>query len=122
MAAFAFTLPILPGQEEVVRRIGDAVSGELQEEYDESRRRLGISEEKIWVQRTPIGQALVVYWDTEDPQRTLRQIANAQDEFGKQFKQLIKTAAPALDLSGEQPLSSELLFAWQPSYVSEKPT
>jgi hypothetical protein len=27
MAAFAFTLPILPGQEEVVRRIGEAVSG-----------------------------------------------------------------------------------------------
>jgi hypothetical protein len=64
MAAFAFTLPILPGQEEVVRRIGEAVSGELQEAYEESRRRLGISEEKIWVQRTPIGQALVVYWDT----------------------------------------------------------
>jgi hypothetical protein len=72
----------------------------LQEEYEESRRRLGISEEKIWVQRTPIGQALVVYWDTEDPQRTLREIANAQDEFGKRFKQLIQTAAPALDLSG----------------------
>jgi hypothetical protein len=80
-----------------------------------SRRRLGISEEKIWVQRTPIGQALVVYWDTEDPQRTLREIANAQDEFGKQFKQLIHTAAPALDLSGEQPLSNERLFSWQPS-------
>ena len=122
MAAFAFTLPILPGQEEVVRRIGEAVSGELREEYEESRRRLGISKEKIWVQRTPIGQALVVYWDTEDPQRTLREIANAQDEFGKQFKQLIQTAAPALDLSGEQPLSNELLFSWQPSYVSEKPT
>ena len=77
MAAFAFTLPILPGQEEVERRIGEAVSGELREEYEESRKRLGISEEKIWVQRTPIGQALVVYWDTEDPQRTLREIANA---------------------------------------------
>ena len=47
MAAFAFTLPILPGQDEVVRRIGEAVSGELREEYEESRRRLGISEEKI---------------------------------------------------------------------------
>ena len=117
MAAFAFTLPILPGQEETVRRIGEAVSGqgELREEYEESRRRLGISEEKIWVQRTPIGQALVVYWDTEDPQRTLRDIANAQDKFDKQFKQLIQTAAPALGLSGEQPLSNELLFSWQPS-------
>ncbi len=115
MAAFAFTLPILPGQEEVVRRIGEAVSGqgELREAYEESRRRLGISEERVWVQRTPIGQALVVYWATDDPQRTLRDIANAQDEFGKQFKRLIQTTTPALDLSGEQPLSNELLFSWQ---------
>ncbi len=96
MASFAFSLPILPGQEEVVRRIGEAVSEELQEEYEESRRRLGISEEKIWVQRTPIGQTMIVYWDTEDPQRTLRKIADSQDEFGKNFWRLIETAAPAI--------------------------
>ena len=124
MAAFAFTLPILPGQEEVVRRIGEAVSGSggLREGYEESRRRLGIGEEKIWVQKTPIGRALVVYWETKDPQRTLREIADAQDEFGKRFKELIRNAAPALDLSGDQPLSNELLFSWQPSRASDKPS
>jgi hypothetical protein len=115
MASFAFSLPILPGQEEVVRRIGEAVSGELQEEYEESRRRLGISEEKIWVQRTPIGQTMIVYWDTEDPQRTLRKIADSQDEFDKRFIELIRTAAPGINLSDEQPLSNELLFTWQAS-------
>ena len=69
MAAVAFALPILPGQEHVVRSIGEAVSGELREAYEESRKRLGISEEKVWIQRTPIGQAIIVYWETEDPQR-----------------------------------------------------
>ena len=44
MASIAFTLPILPGQEEIVRRMGEAVSGELRKEYEESRKRLGISE------------------------------------------------------------------------------
>jgi len=59
MAAFAFALPILPGQEEAVRRMGNVVSGsgELREEYEESRRRLWINEEKVWVQTTPIGEA-----------------------------------------------------------------
>lgn len=114
MAAFAFTLPILPGQEDVVRRIGELVSGSggLREEYEESRRKLGISEEKVWMQQTPIGQAMIVYWETEDPQRTLRAIANSQDEFVKQFRELILSAAPALDLSKEQPLPNELLFSW----------
>lgn len=113
MASIAFTLPILPGQEEIVRRMGEAVSGELRKEYEESRKRLGISEEKVWVQRTPIGQAMVVYWEMEDPQRTLREMANSQDEVDKKFRQVVENAAPAIDFSKENPLSHELLFEWQ---------
>ncbi len=115
MAEVAFALPILPGQEDVVRSMGEAVSGsgELREAYEESRNRLGISEEKVWIQRTPIGPAIIVYWETEDPQRTLREIADSQDEFDKRFKELIESAAPAVDLTKEHPLSNELLFAWR---------
>ena len=117
MAAFAFALPILPGQEETVRSMGEAVSGsaESREEYEASRKKLGISEEKVWVQRTPIGYAIVVYWETDDPQRTLREIADSQDEFDKDFRRLIETAAPAVDFGQKQPLSNELLFEWQAS-------
>ncbi len=115
MAAVAFALPILPGQEDQVRSWGEAISGSggLREEYEESRKRLGIREEKVWVQRTPIGASIIVYWETDDPQRTLREIANSQDEFDKRFKQVLENAAPALDLSQENPLSNELLFEWQ---------
>jgi hypothetical protein len=115
MAAVAFALPILPGQEDLVRSLGEAVSGsgELREEYEESRKRLGIREEKVWVQRTPIGASMIVYWETDDPQRTLREIANSQDEIDKKFKQVVESAAPALDLSQDNPLSNELLFEWQ---------
>lgn len=114
MASIAFALPILPEQEEAVRSMGEVVSssGEVREEYEESRRRLGIREEKVWVQRTPIGKAIIVYWETEDPQRTLREMADSQDEFDKRFRQLIEIAAPAIDFTKEQPLSNELLFEW----------
>lgn len=114
MAAFAFTMPILPGQDGAVRKIGEVLSGsgELQEAYEASRITLGIREEKMWVQKTPIGQALVVYWETEDPQRTLRELADSQDEVVERFRNLVMSAAPALDLSGGQPISSELLFSW----------
>ena len=117
MSAFAFVLPILPGQEETVRSMGEAVSGsgKFREEYEASRKRLGISEEKVWVQRTPIGQAIVVYWETADPQRTLREIADSRDEFDKDFRRLIETAAPGIDLGQKHPLYNELLFEWQES-------
>ena len=99
-------------EEDFVRSVGEAVSGsgELREGYEESRKRLGIREEKVWVQRTPIGASIIVYWETDDPQRTLREIANSQDEVDKRFKELIEDAAPALDLSQDKPLSNELLF------------
>ena len=121
MAVVAFALPVLPGQEDLVRSIGEAFSGsgELREGYEESRKRLGIREEKVWLQRTPIGHSIIVYWQTEDPQRTLREMANAQDEVDKKFRQVIENAAPAIDLSAENPLSNELLFEWQQQGVSE---
>ena len=114
MAVVAFALPILPGQDDLVRKMGEAVSGsgELREKYEESRKRLGISEEKVWLQRTLIGASIIVYWETEDPQRTLREMANSQDEVDQKIRQLIEYAAPAIDLSKDNPLSNELLFEW----------
>ncbi|MDP8974180.1 MAG: hypothetical protein M3N45_13690 [Actinomycetota bacterium] len=52
MASFAFVLPILPGQEENIRNLSESIggSGSLREEYEASRKRLGINEEKVWVQ------------------------------------------------------------------------
>jgi hypothetical protein len=49
-------LPILPGHEELVRSGGEAVSdsGDLRGEYEASRKRPGIREEKVWIQRIPI--------------------------------------------------------------------
>src|SRR5215212_6983951 len=111
MVAVAFALPILPGRGlRKECRGGRFWVGELREGYEESRKRLGIREEKVWVQRTPIGASIIVYWETDDPQRTLREIANSQDEVDKRFKELIEDAAPALDLSQDKPLSNELLF------------
>ena len=71
---------------------------------------MGINEEKVWFPRTPIGQALVAYWETDDPQRALREMADSQDEVDNMLKQFIETTAPALDLIKEQPLSNELIL------------
>jgi hypothetical protein len=117
MAVVAFALPILPGQGDAVRSLGEKASGSgpLREAYEGSRQRLGITEEKVWLQQTPTGEVLVIYWETDDPQRTLREMADSQDQFDSQFRQFVESTAPALDLSEEQPLSNELLFEWTAS-------
>ena len=60
----------------------------------------------------PIGQVVVVYWETEDPQRAPREMANSQDEVDNMLKPFIETTAPAIDLAKEQPLSNELILEW----------
>ena len=49
MAVVAFALPILPGQEDLAKSMAETVSdsGGLREVDEESRKRLGIREEKV---------------------------------------------------------------------------
>ena len=117
MAAIAFALPILPGQGRIIRRLSEDVLGSepLQRAYEQSRRNLGITKEMVWLQPTPIGEMVIVYWESEDPQHVLREMAASQDLFDGRFRQFIERAAPAIDLSKEQPLPNKLLFEWQAS-------
>ncbi len=115
MPAVAFALPILPGQEESVKSMSEEVlrPGPLREAYEESRRNLGISREMAWLQPTPVGDMMIVYWESDDPQYVLREIADSQDQFDLHFRQFIQGSAPAIDLDREQPLVNSLLFDWQ---------
>ncbi|MDP8974181.1 MAG: hypothetical protein M3N45_13695 [Actinomycetota bacterium] len=53
-----------------------------------------------------------MYWETEDPQRALREMADSQDEVDNMLKQFIETTAPAIDFTKEHPLSNELILEW----------
>lgn len=64
------------GRGEAYRRIGFGV-GRTPGRIRRVEEKLGISEEKVWLQRTPTEQAMIVYWETDDAQRTLREIANS---------------------------------------------
>ena len=69
--------------------------------------------EMAWLQPTPVGDMMIVYWESDDPQYVLREIADSQDQFDLQFRQFIQGSAPAIDLDREQPLANSLLFDWQ---------
>jgi len=112
MAAIAFELPILPGQEETVRGMSEeaAILGPLQEAYEESRRNLGSSREMAWLQPTAVGDMMIVYWESDDLPYVLREIATSQDQFDSHLRQFVENSAPAVGFNGEQPLGDKLLF------------
>ena len=61
-----------------------------------------------------MGQVVIVYWEAEDPQRALRLLAESQDQFDVWFTQFIQNVH-GVDMAGEPPRPSELIFDWQAS-------
>jgi hypothetical protein len=72
VAVYCFTQLINPGKREEAKAIFEEVSGPRRDEYEASRRRLGIRKEKVWFQILPQGEMAVVYWEGDDPRVALQ--------------------------------------------------
>lgn len=110
MATVAFMAPILPGKEQVDKDALQDVSGPRRDEYQASRRRLGITREAVWHQQTPQGTVSIVLLEMDDPQQVFQNMATSSDPFDQWFRQLI-LEVHGIDLA--QPLPgpiSELLY------------
>ena len=101
-------------QEEPWRRFLQELSGSRYEEYAESRRRLGISAESVWlVPKRSGGGVAVVFFEAEDPERALRELAASDAPFdtwyGTQMRKLFgHDFARLTRVAGGEPL-----FAWR---------
>ena len=107
-------------QEEPWRRLLQGLSDarreedEEEEEYVESRRRLGISAESVWLVVKPRGGGMaLVYLQALDPERALRELAASEAPFDSWYsggmRKLFGFDLARLPRAG----SGELLFAWR---------
>ena len=115
MTAMTLVWPILPGKQEAWRRFCQTLLVGRSCEYAESRRRLGITKELIWLAQTPHGDLAVVYLEAPDPEHVLVQLGASDLPFDrwlrKQWREL-----HGLDLA--QPPSvpaNELVLEWAAS-------
>ena len=81
MAAYAFTVPVLPGQEEADRRFFAELQGPRRAEYEAAWRGLGVRAERVWHQPTPQGTMAVVYLEADDVGRFFAGLATSDDPF-----------------------------------------
>jgi hypothetical protein len=102
-----------PDQEEPWRRFLQELSGSRHEEHAESRRRLGVSTESVWLAPKPSGGGVaIVYLEAEDPEWALRELAASDTPFdswyGTEMRRLF-----GFDLARlPRVAGGELLFAW----------
>ena len=87
VAVYCFTQLIQPGKREEAKAIFEEIRETRRSEYEASRRRLGIREEKVWFQSLPEGDMAVVYWEGDDPRAALREFASSEDPFDEWLKE-----------------------------------
>ncbi len=90
MASLASAFPVLPGKREALRRFTEEMGGARRSEYEASRRRLGITIERSYLQQTPQGDLVIVYTEADHPEQLLERIAASQDPFDVWFKQQLQ--------------------------------
>ena len=114
------TWDVSADQEEPWRRFLQELSDSRNEEYAQSRRRLGISTELVWLLPKPSGGGVtVVYLEAEDPEQALGELGASEAPFdswyGTQMRRFF-----GLDLARSPRVADgELLFAWREDVPGE---
>lgn len=101
-------------QEEPWRQFLQELSGSRYEEYAESRRRLGVSAESVWLAPKPSGGGVaIVFLEVDDLEQVLRELAASNTPFdswyGMEMRRLFGCDFARLP----RVAGGELLFAWR---------
>lgn len=103
MGTLAFAIPLTPGKSDEWIQWDHEMAGPRREEYLASRRRLGITGEQGFLQRTPHGDFAIIVLESDDFERMFREIATSQEPFDVWFRKRGKELFNGLDLSEPLP-------------------
>jgi hypothetical protein len=97
MALVAVAFPILPGKTDEWRSWMAELNGPRRREFAESRRRAGVHE-RTFLQKTPMGDLVIVTLEGDDPTKSFGQMMGATDAFATWFLERAK-AIHGIDLA-----------------------
>ena len=109
MAIFAMAVPILPGKTEQWERFAGQLKGARLAEFKASRKKLEVHE-RTFLQKTPMGDLVIVTLEGDDPSAAFGKMVGSTDEFTKWFTERAK-ALHGVDLTAPMTASpSELVL------------
>ena len=82
----AFSMPILASMTEVFRSAHRAFAVDCRAEFEASRRRLGVTAERGFLQRTPNGDLAVVVFEVSDPTCLSTSAASSTAQLDADFR------------------------------------
>jgi hypothetical protein len=96
MAYYAFANPVLPGKVDTWKSYVKEMNGPRSKERAESRKRVGLTVERVWLQHTPMGDFAVVYWEATDIGKVFEGLMKSDVPFDKWFREkvLVEVSKP----------------------------
>ena len=98
---FAMAIPVLQGQEQEWQNFAHDLKDTYYEEFQASRRKLGVRE-RAFLQQTPMGEMVIVTLEGDNPEKAFEDFAKGNDAFTKWFMDSVKRLH-GVDLSAPPP-------------------
>ncbi len=87
MPTIAFAAPLLAGMTQVDRDVmASFQEGERKSDYEDARRRAGITRERVWIQTTPGGDMAIVYLEADDLEAAFTALGKSDEPFDQWFR------------------------------------
>jgi hypothetical protein len=86
---YEFVVPILSGQLEAWKSMVNEMKTKRKKEYKSSRKKLGITRERTWLQQTPMGDFVVVHLEGKEPSKMIQRLTASKDPFDQWFSNQI---------------------------------
>ncbi len=91
---FMFLAPLAPGAAERVRARAGEVMGARHADHVHARAAMGVRREAVFLESTAMGDAIVVYWLTNDPAASLKRLALSADPFDRWLREEVAKVHP----------------------------
>ena len=122
MPGFVLTLPIAAGKVEAWRRFCQELSGSRRQSHETSRRRLGVTHERLALAETPFGSTGTTTLEAHDVVLALSEMLGSDRPFESWYRERLQDLH-GINLSRFGPFARpappaephEVLFEWTPS-------
>ena len=112
MQLYAFVAPIQPNKTAEFRQFVSELEGSRKTEYEASRKSAGFRRETMFLQKTPMGEMVVVIQEAESEAKALESLRSMTDPFHVWYFQKLKDIH-GIDMAGSDVPSNELLLDYR---------
>lgn len=109
MPVTTFAAPIRPGQTDAWKTAVAELRGPRKAEYEESRRRMGVTREVASLQSTPQGDVVVVFIEAGDPGSIIARYLSSDAPFDRWFTETVLKGVHGMSAA---PPATETFVDW----------